>query len=178
MEGRTPYQMALEQLNKCAKIMKLDPNMHEILKYPKRVLCVNIPVRMDDGRIKVFMGYRSQHNDALGPFKGGVRYHPNVSVEEVMALSIWMTWKCSVAGIPLGGGKGGIICDPKKLSVGELERLSRGYFAAIRNIVGPDMDVPAPDVTRAAGRWRGFLASITSTRAPTTRASLPASRWR
>jgi len=105
--------MALEQLNKCAKIMKLDPNVHEMLKYPKRVLTVNVPVRMDDGRIKVFKGYRSQHNDALGPFKGGVRYHPNVSVEEVMALSIWMTWKCSVAGIPLGGGKGGVICDPR-----------------------------------------------------------------
>ncbi len=149
--------MSLEQLDKCAKIMKLDPNIHEMLKYPKRVLCVNVPIKMDNGKTKVFVGYRSQHNDALGPFKGGVRYHPNVSVEEVMALSIWMTWKCSVAGIPLGGGKGGIICDPKKLSVGELERLSRGYFAAIRHIVGPDLDIPAPDVNTGGREMAWFL---------------------
>ncbi|MCQ5374041.1 MAG: glutamate dehydrogenase, partial [Candidatus Methanomethylicia archaeon] len=128
--------MALEQLDKCARIMNLDPNIHEILKYPKRVLCVYVPVRMDNGKIKVFRGFRSQHNDALGPFKGGIRYHPNVTMEEVMALSIWMTWKCAVAGLPYGGAKGGVICNPKEMSVGEIERLSRGYFHAISSIVG------------------------------------------
>jgi glutamate dehydrogenase/leucine dehydrogenase len=157
MAERTPYDMAVEQLDKCAKIMKLDPNIHEMLKYPKRVLCVYIPVKMDNGTAKVFKGFRSQHNNALGNFKGGVRYHPNVTIEEVMALSIWMTWKCSVAGIPLGGGKGGIICNPKEMSLGELERLSRGYFAAISGIVGPDKDVPAPDVNTGGREMAWFL---------------------
>jgi glutamate dehydrogenase/leucine dehydrogenase len=141
-----PYETAVQQLERVAKVMKLDNSVVEILKYPKRVLTVSIPVRMDDGSIRVFTGYRSQHNDALGPFKGGVRYHPNVTVDEVKALSMWMTWKCAVAGIPLGGGKGGIVVDPHKLSNGELERLSRGYFAAISGIVGPYQDIPAPDV--------------------------------
>jgi len=105
--SENPYEMALAQLDKCAKIMNLDPNIHEILKYPKRVLSVFIPVRMDDGAIRIFKGFRSQHNCALGPHKGGVRYHPNVTIEEVMALSMWMTWKCSVADLPYGGAKGG-----------------------------------------------------------------------
>ncbi|MDD1776362.1 MAG: Glu/Leu/Phe/Val dehydrogenase [Candidatus Methanomethylicus sp.] len=157
MVERTPYDMAVEQLDKCAKIMKLDPNTHEMLKYPKRVLSVFIPIKMDNGKIKVFKGFRSQHNDALGPFKGGVRYHPGVTIEEVMALSIWMTWKCSVAGIPLGGGKGGIICNPKEMSAGELERLSREYFAAISGIVGPEKDVPAPDVNTGGKEMAWFL---------------------
>jgi glutamate dehydrogenase/leucine dehydrogenase len=141
-----PYETAVQQLERVAKVMKLDKSVVEILKYPKRVLTVSIPVKMDDGSIRVFTGYRSQHNDALGPFKGGVRYHPNVTIDEVKALSMWMTWKCAVAGIPLGGGKGGIVVDPHKLSAGELERLSRGYFAAISGIVGPYQDIPAPDV--------------------------------
>ncbi|MCQ5376725.1 MAG: Glu/Leu/Phe/Val dehydrogenase [Candidatus Methanomethylicia archaeon] len=154
---KTPYDMAMAQLDKCAEIIKLDPNMHEILKYPKRVLCVYVPVMMDNGKVKVFKGFRSQHNDALGPFKGGVRFHPNVTMEEVMALSIWMTWKCAVASIPLGGGKGGIVCDPKSMSLGELERLSRGYFAAIRHIVGPQLDIPAPDVNSSPREMAWFL---------------------
>lgn len=154
---KTPYDMAMEQLDKCAEIIKLDPNLHEILKYPKRVLCVYVPVMMDNGKVKVFRGFRSQHNDALGPFKGGIRFHPNVTMEEVMALSIWMTWKCAVASIPLGGGKGGIVCDPKSMSLGELERLSRGYFAAIRHIVGPQLDIPAPDVNSSPREMAWFL---------------------
>ena len=108
-----PYQMALKQLQETAKIINLDEGIHKILAKPKRVLTVSLPVKMDDGRIEVFTGFRSQHNDARGPFKGGIRYHPQVTIEEVMALSMWMTWKCAVVGIPLGGGKGGIICNPK-----------------------------------------------------------------
>jgi len=117
-----------------------------VLKEPQSVLAVNIPVKMDSGEIKVFKGFRSQHNNALGPYKGGIRFHPGVNKEEVIALSMWMTWKCAVAGIPFGGGKGGVIVNPKELSEGELERLSRGYVRAIAPIIGAKVDVPAPDV--------------------------------
>jgi glutamate dehydrogenase len=118
----------------------------ELLKEPLRMLSVRIPIRMDNGKIKIFTGYRSQHNDSVGPTKGGVRFHPEVTEEEVKALSIWMTLKCGIANIPYGGGKGGIICDPREMSFGELERLSRGYVRAISQIVGPTKDIPAPDV--------------------------------
>ncbi|MER5174595.1 MAG: Glu/Leu/Phe/Val dehydrogenase [Candidatus Nitrosocosmicus sp.] len=141
-----PYQMALKQLEDTAKLINLDPGIHKILSKPKRVLIVSLPVRMDDGNIEVFTGFRSQHNDARGPFKGGIRYHPQVSLEEVMALSMWMTWKCAIVDIPLGGGKGGIICKPKKLSKMELERLTRRYAYSISDIIGPYTDIPAPDV--------------------------------
>ena len=141
-----PYQMALKQLEETAKIINLDEGIHKILAKPKRVLTVSLPVKMDDGRIEVFTGFRSQHNDARGPFKGGIRYHPQVTIEEVMALSIWMTWKCAVVGIPLGGGKGGIICNPKNMSTSELERMTRRYAYAISDIIGPYTDIPAPDV--------------------------------
>jgi glutamate dehydrogenase len=120
--------------------------MYELLKDPIRLLTVRIPVRMDDGSVQVFTGYRSQHNDAVGPTKGGVRFHPEVNEEEVKALSIWMSLKCGITNLPYGGGKGGIICDPKKMSFRELERLSRGYVRAISQIVGPSKDIPAPDV--------------------------------
>src|SRR3954471_3269885 len=120
--------------------------MYELLKEPIRLLTVRIPVRMDDGSIKIFTGYRSQHNDAVGPTKGGVRFHPEVDEEEVKALSIWMSLKCGITDLPYGGGKGGIICDPRKMSFRELERLSRGYVRAISQIVGPTKDIPAPDV--------------------------------
>ncbi len=141
-----PYQMALKQLEETAKIINLDEGIHKILAKPKRVLTVSLPVKMDDGRIEVFTGFRSQHNDARGPFKGGIRYHPQVTIEEVMALSMWMTWKCAVVGIPLGGGKGGIICNPKTMSNSELERMTRRYAYAISDIIGPYTDIPAPDV--------------------------------
>lgn len=129
-------------------VQKLGYNedMYELLKEPVRILTVRIPVRMDDGSIKVFTGYRSQHNDAVGPTKGGVRFHPEVNEEEVKALSIWMSLKCGIADLPYGGGKGGIICDPRNMSFRELERLSRGYVRAISQIVGPTKDIPAPDV--------------------------------
>ncbi|MGV3466765.1 MAG: Glu/Leu/Phe/Val family dehydrogenase [Heyndrickxia sp.] len=120
--------------------------MYELLKEPLRVLMVRIPVRMDDGTVKVFQGYRSQHNDAVGPTKGGVRFHPEVNEDEVKALSMWMTLKCGIVGLPYGGGKGGIVCDPRTMSMNEIERLSRGYVRAISQIVGPTKDIPAPDV--------------------------------
>lgn len=120
--------------------------MYELLKEPIRMLTVRIPVRMDDGTVQIFTGYRSQHNDAVGPTKGGVRFHPEVDEEEVKALSIWMSLKCGITDLPYGGGKGGIICDPRKMSFRELERLSRGYVRAISQIVGPTKDIPAPDV--------------------------------
>jgi len=120
--------------------------MHDSLKTPKRILTVSVPVKMDNGRVKVFVGHRVQHNDARGPFKGGIRYHPAVNLDEVKALASWMTWKCAIADIPYGGGKGGIVCDPHKMSVGELERMTRRYAYGISDIIGPYVDIPAPDV--------------------------------
>lgn len=140
------FKNAVQQLEDAARVIDLDPSLLEILKNPKRIMIVNIPVKMDSGAIQIFRGYRSQYNDALGPFKGGIRFHPGVNLSEVKALSAWMTWKCSVVGIPYGGGKGGIIVDVKKLSTGELERLSRGYVQALRDFIGPEKDIPAPDV--------------------------------
>jgi glutamate dehydrogenase/leucine dehydrogenase len=145
-----PFQNAQEQLNKVAQYLTIKPDLLAVLREPQRVLAVNIPVKMDNGEIKIFQGFRSQHSNALGPYKGGIRFHPNVTKEEVVALSMWMTWKCAVAGIPFGGGKGGVAVNPKELSLGELERLSRGYVRAIAPFIGPKVDVPAPDVGTAA----------------------------
>ena len=144
-----PFTNATKQLENAAGFLDLDKNILEILKNPKRVLEVSIPVEMDSGEIKVFKGFRSQYNDALGPFKGGIRFHPKVNLSEVKALSAWMTWKCAVVNIPLGGGKGGIIVDPKKLSNKEIEKLSRGYIQAMKDFIGPEKDIPAPDVYTA-----------------------------
>lgn len=138
--------MALQQLNKAANIMNLEEDIKEILSHPQREVQVALPVRMDNGKIKVFIGYRVQHNNARGPYKGGIRYHPNVSLDEVRALAMWMTWKTAVLDLPLGGAKGGIVCDPKSMSQGEIERLTRRYAYAISSIIGPYEDVPAPDV--------------------------------
>jgi len=146
MSTINPYENALKQLQDAAKLLKLDTGVYEFLRTPKRILIVSIPVKMDNGRIMVFVGYRVQHNDARGPFKGGTRYHPAVTLDEVKALAIWMTWKCAIADIPYGGGKGGIICDPHKMSVGEIERMTRRYAYAISDIIGPYVDIPAPDV--------------------------------
>ncbi len=144
--GINPFEVALTQLDEVSTLIGLDKGLHEFLAHPKRVLTISIPVKMDDGTIKVFTGFRSQHNDALGPFKGGIRFHPQVTIDEVKALSMWMTWKCAIANIPFGGGKGGIICDPKRMSVGELERMTRRYAYGISDIIGPYKDIPAPDV--------------------------------
>lgn len=141
-----PFKNAQKQLDKAAKIIDLEDSVLAILSSPKRVLEVSIPVKMDSGKVEIFKGYRSQYNDALGPFKGGIRFHPDVSLSEVQALSAWMTWKCSVAGIPFGGGKGGVVVDVRRLSSGELERLARGYVQAISDFIGPEKDIPAPDV--------------------------------
>jgi glutamate dehydrogenase/leucine dehydrogenase len=141
-----PREMAQTQLEKAANLLELDASLLECLRHPKSVLTVAIPVRMDDGRLRTFTGYRSQYSNARGPFKGGIRYHPQVSQDEVVALSMWMTWKCAVVDVPFGGGKGGVVCDPKKMSTGELERLTRRYTHAIASIIGPDKDIPAPDV--------------------------------
>jgi len=144
--ARDPLVEARKQLRSAVEILGLDEEAYEVLAEPERVVQVKIPVRMDAGGVKVFTGWRSQHNSALGPYKGGVRYHPNVTMNEVIALSMWMTWKNSLAGLPYGGGKGGVRVNPKVLTPGELERLSRKYFEAISDVVGPDLDIPAPDV--------------------------------
>ncbi|HSU80173.1 MAG TPA: Glu/Leu/Phe/Val dehydrogenase [Candidatus Angelobacter sp.] len=133
-------------IKKAISYLGYSDEMYELLKEPLRLMTVQIPVRMDNGSVKIFTGYRSQHNDAVGPTKGGVRFHPEVSEEEVKALSMWMSLKCGIANLPYGGGKGGIICDPREMSFLELERLSRGYVRAISQIVGPTKDIPAPDV--------------------------------
>jgi len=146
MVEENPFEIALQQLDDCAKLLRLDPDVHEILRHPKRELHVSIPVRMDDGTTRVFQGFRVQYNDALGPTKGGIRFHPQETIDTVRALAAWMTWKCSLLGLPLGGGKGGVICNPKELSDGELERLSRAYITQVWQFIGPDKDVPAPDV--------------------------------
>ncbi len=145
-EKITSFEVALKQLEDASKILNLDKGMLQILSNMKRILTVSIPTKMDDGSIRVFTGYRSQHNDARGPCKGGIRYHPDVTLGDVKALSMWMTWKCAIANIPYGGGKGGIICNPKQMSENELERMTRRYAYLIADIIGPYTDIPAPDV--------------------------------
>ncbi len=141
-----PFLNAQKQIEKTAEKLKLDKDIVETLKEPMKILQVRIPVKMDDGSIKIFTGFRVQYNNARGPTKGGIRYHPKESIDTVKALAAWMTWKCSIADIPFGGAKGGVICNPKEMSQGELERLSRGYIRKIADIIGPDRDIPAPDV--------------------------------
>ncbi len=145
-EELNPFEIAKQQFDRAADLLKLDESMRQVLKHAKRQLIVSIPVKMDGGNVQVFEGYRVQHNIARGPAKGGIRFHPNVSLDEVKALASWMTWKCATVGIPYGGGKGGVICDPKAMSRSELERLTRRYAFEIAPIIGPDRDIPAPDV--------------------------------
>lgn len=146
MENLNVFQQVQAQIKEACDLLGLDNNYYEILKTPQRAMEVSVPVRMDDGSVKVFTGYRSQHNTANGPAKGGIRFHHNVSFDEVKTLSMWMTFKCAVIGLPYGGGKGGIIVDPSTLSKGELERLSRGFVRRLGDFIGPEIDVPAPDV--------------------------------
>ena len=145
-ETLNPFEIAQKQVKSACDKLNADPAVYEILKNPMRVLEVSFPVRLDDGTVKTFIGYRSQHNNAVGPFKGGLRFHPDVTKDEVKALSTWMTFKCSVAGIPYGGGKGGMAIDPKEYSKDELERISKGFAKAISPIIGEKVDIPAPDV--------------------------------
>lgn len=145
-ENLNPLESAQKQIKIACDILELDSAVYEILKEPQRVIEISIPVRMDDGSLKVFKGYRALHNNAVGPGKGGIRFHPDVNMDEVKALSIWMTFKCCVTGIPYGGAKGGVTVNPKELSQGELERLSRGYIQGIYKYIGDKIDIPAPDV--------------------------------
>jgi len=145
-EDLNPFRIAMRQFDIAAEKLQLEPGLREILRRPRRALMLSLPVKMDDGTTRVFQGFRVQHNNSRGPCKGGIRYHPNVSYDEVQALASWMTWKCATVNIPFGGAKGGIICDPKHMSKGELERLTRRYAYEISAIIGPAIDIPAPDV--------------------------------
>jgi glutamate dehydrogenase (NAD(P)+) len=146
MAKLNPFEIVQRQIDKCAEILKLDHQITAMLKVPMRELHVALPVRMDDGTIKVFQGFRVQYNDARGVAKGGIRFHPEETIDTVRALAAWMTWKCALLDLPLGGAKGGVICDPKEMSERELERLSRAYIRNVYQFIGPERDVPAPDV--------------------------------
>ena len=141
-----PFEAMMARFDRAAQLLDLDPDLYAVLRVPTREIKVYIPVRMDSGRIEVFEGYRVQHNFARGPAKGGIRYAPDVTLDEVKALASWMTWKCAVVNVPFGGGKGGVICDPRQMSIGELERLTRRYTAELLDFIGPERDVPAPDM--------------------------------
>ena len=151
------YEVVLSQLEEAANELNLDPQVRALLKEPMRTLTVSIPVRMDDGGIRVFKGFRCQHNDVLGPTKGGIRFHPQVEMEEVEALAAWMTFKCALVGIPYGGAKGGVLCNPKEMSKTELEKLSRRFIQALEPIIGPEKDIPAPDVYTDAQVMSWFM---------------------
>jgi glutamate dehydrogenase (NAD(P)+) len=179
-ENLDPFEIALEQLNKAAKVMKLDKQALALLSSPKAILEVSIPVRMDNGETKVFKGFRVRYNNARGPAKGVIRYHPEETLSTVKALSAWMTWKTAITNLPLGGGKGGIICDPKSMSEGELERLSRGYIRAVADFIGPEIDVPAPDVytTPQIMAWMmDEYETIVRTSAPGVITGKPLENW-
>jgi len=145
-EELNPFKIAQMQLDEAAKILKLEPSVHKLLREPLRMHEATLKIKLDNGSVKEFKAFRSQYNDARGPCKGGIRYHPAETIDTVKALSAWMTWKTAVVGIPLGGGKGGVICNPKEMSPAELERLSRAYVQAFYKFLGPDKDIPAPDV--------------------------------
>ncbi len=157
MAKSTVYENVLKQLDNAANVLELDEQIRELLQEPMRTLSVSIPVKLDDGNIHVFKGFRCQHNNVLGPTKGGIRFHPQVCEDEVKALAAWMTFKCSLVGIPYGGAKGGVIVNPKELSRNELERLSRGFIQSISPIIGPDKDIPAPDVYTDAQVMSWFM---------------------
>src|SRR5881227_3003687 len=163
-EQLNPFEIAKQQFDRAADYLDLEESMRNVLRSAKRQLIVSIPVKMDGGEVKVFEGYRVQHNIARGPAKGGIRYHPNVSLDEVKALASWMTWKCATVNIPFGGAKGGIICDPKQLSKTELERLTRRYAYEIADFIGPDRDIPAPDVYTDAQVMAWIMDTYSMTR--------------
>jgi len=165
----TAYEAAVQNLELAARALDLPADVLSVLKHPERVLTVNVPVRLDSGRLVRFEGYRVQHSTARGPAKGGIRYHPDVTLDEVMALAMWMAWKCAVVNLPFGGGKGGVACQPKELSEGELERLTRRYTAAILPLLGPTRDIPAPDVStnpRTMGWLMDTYSALTNSGAP------------
>src|SRR6266852_3628308 len=141
-----PFESMMSRFDRAAQLLNLDPDLYAVMRVPNRELKVYIPTRMDSGRIQVFEGFRVQHNFARGPAKGGIRYSPDVNIDEVRALAAWMTWKCAVVNVPFGGAKGGIICDPMQMSLGELERMTRRYASELLDFIGPEKDVPAPDM--------------------------------
>src|SRR2546421_9253768 len=159
--GHELLQSALSQLDRAAKALSLDPGMHRFLQQPERTLIVALPVVMDDGSLEVFAGYRVQHSTGRGPGKGGIRFHPSVSLEEVSGLAMLMTWKCAVTDLPLGGAKGGVAVDPRKYSKRELERLTKRYTVAILPIIGPEQDIPAPDVNTDAQTMAWIVDTVT-----------------
>src|SRR5579863_4981546 len=167
-EDLNPYRIAQIQFDLAAEHLKLDQGLRQILRSPKRVLEVSIPTKMDNGQVKVFTGYRVQHNVARGPAKGGIRYHPNVTVDEVRALAAWMTWKTAAVNIPFGGGKGGVVCDPKRMSKPELERMTRRYASEILPVIGPEQDIPAPDVYTDAQTMAWIMDTYSMTKGYST----------
>jgi glutamate dehydrogenase (NAD(P)+) len=167
-ENLNPFHIAQSYFHQAAERLKLDDGLRQVLATPKRALTVSIPVRMDDGTFHVFTGHRVQHNIARGPAKGGIRFHPDVTLDEVKALASWMTWKCACLGLPFGGGKGGVTVDPRKLSMGERERLTRRYTSEILPIIGPDQDVPAPDVYTDSQTMAWIMDTVSMTRGATT----------
>jgi len=167
-EDLNPYRIAQIQFDIAAEYLKLDAGLRQVLRTPKRVLEVSIPTKMDNGQIKVFTGYRVQHNVARGPAKGGIRYHPAVTLDEVKALAAWMTWKTAAVNIPYGGGKGGVICDPKRMSKPELERMTRRYTSEILPIIGPERDIPAPDVYTDAQTMAWIMDTYSMTKGYST----------
>lgn len=166
-EELNPFEIAKQQFDRAADYLELEDSMRNVLRSAKRQLIVSIPVKMDGGETKVFEGYRVQHNIARGPAKGGIRYHPGVTLDEVKALASWMTWKCATVNIPYGGGKGGVVCDPKSLSINELERLTRRYAFEIAPIIGPDRDIPAPDVYTDSQTMAWIMDTISMVRGHT-----------
>lgn len=163
-EDLNPFQIAMHQFDRAAERMQLEPDLRAVLRRPRRALTLSLPVKMDDGCIKVFEGFRVQHNSSRGPCKGGIRYHPEVSYDEVKALASWMTWKCATVDIPFGGAKGGVACDPKHMSKNELERLTRRYAYEISPIIGADSDIPAPDVYTDAQVMAWIMDTYSMTR--------------
>src|SRR5882762_8644345 len=146
LDEENPFEAMMSRFDKAAELLDLEPGLYKVLRHPERQIIVSVPVMMDNGEVEVYEGYRVMYNTSRGPAKGGIRFDLQVTLEEVKALAAWMTWKCAVVNLPFGGAKGGVICDPLKMSAGELERLTRCYTAAIIHTLGPDSDVPAPDV--------------------------------
>src|SRR2546421_3176083 len=167
-EELNPFEIAKQQFDRAADYLELEQSLRNVLRSAKRQLIVSIPVKMDGGEVKVFEGYRVQHNIARGPAKGGIRYHPGVTLDEVKALASWMTWKCACLDLPFGGGKGGVTCDPRSMSQGELERMTRRYASEILPIIGPEQDIPAPDVYTNSQTMAWIMDTVSMTRGATT----------
>src|SRR5215475_3413330 len=146
IKEENPFESMMSRFDHAAQLLRLDPDLYKVLRVPNREITTYIPVFMDDGRIEVFTGYRVQHNFARGPGKGGIRYHPDVTIDEVRALAAWMTWKCAVIDVPFGGAKGGVCCNPKQLSEADLRKITRRYISDLGDLIGPHTDTPAPDV--------------------------------